>query len=112
MFNIICLRTDEIARRNVASAHDAVALAEQLTAETGLIHQPRRAKENAENWRERETKRFRDKTYTQVPWTGRWRDNYPDHFVHVSKKELGKVAFTEDEEKGLLNRKTRMRPGR
>lgn len=70
-------------------------------------------------WRHREQRKFENGHYQYVPW---FRDNFwsdpraiaihQNHFPHPSKKEPGMLAFTESEEQGMDNRKTRIKPGR
>lgn len=62
------------------------------------------------NWRFREKCRFSTGEYTPLPWT----DLEPivDHFAHVSTEDGTKIAFTEDDTKGQVDRQTRMKPGR
>jgi hypothetical protein len=66
----------------------------------------------AANWQAREEARFASGEYQPVPWAmAMWRA-HPTHYVHVSKKDLGKIAFTETSEKGAADRQTVMSPGR
>lgn len=62
-------------------------------------------------WRKREETRMTDGTYPPMPEA--W-DLAPiaDHFLHLSKDDPKKVAFTESPEKGVLDRQTKMLPGR
>lgn len=68
------------------------------------------------NWRERERNRFRDGTYKEPPWDDYVLDilcnRYPEHFVHMSTKRPGHVAYTESPEKGEQDRQTPILPGR
>ncbi len=61
-------------------------------------------------WRNREQHRFDIGHYQHVPW--RADDRYPDHFAHMSTERDGLVAYTENDEKGIADRQTRVRPGR
>lgn len=68
-------------------------------------------------WRRREALRFEDGTYRKVPWPSDilWRleEQYPDHFLHLSLKDPGKVSFTESADKGAIDRQSApMAPGR
>jgi hypothetical protein len=60
-------------------------------------------------WRQREQRRFEDGTYVEVPWTTHI---YPDHYVHLSVKAPGLIAYTASEEKGRDDKQTQMRPGK
>lgn len=64
------------------------------------------------DWRAREAARFDDGTYSPVPWASEGWAPIAGHFVHLSKDQLGKVAFTEDDAKGAADRQTVMAPGR
>jgi hypothetical protein len=61
-------------------------------------------------WRGRERGRFNDGTYAHVPWQSQ--DEQPDHYAHVSIVDPGYVAYTKDDEHGISDRQTRVRPGR
>lgn len=63
-----------------------------------------------ERWRCREARRFESGTYTRIPWSDI--DSQPDHFAHLSLKTPGLVAYTENDEKGALDRQTAVRPGK
>lgn len=68
-------------------------------------------------WRERERARFKDGTYCKPPfplWVLEELEyNNPDHFLHISVKDPTKVSFTENEEKGAIDRQSApMLPGR
>jgi hypothetical protein len=60
-------------------------------------------------WRQREQNRFYDGTYVEVPWNT---DLYRDHYVHLSVKAPGLIAYTASEEKGRDDKQTQMRPGK
>lgn len=90
----------------------ASAYAKKLSTEMGCKVEPRRfAKTDNSEWREREKKRLDDGTYLPMP--DGW-DLIPieDHFLHLSKENPSQVAFTESAEKGILDRQTKMNPGR
>jgi hypothetical protein len=128
MFTVICLETGSAALDcngqplEYETGELAAAIAFDLTRTTGKKHQPRRKKNTSSDWRERERKRFADGTYVAAPWVNEYwhglnadglrHDAVQDHFVHVSTEEPGKIAFTENAEKGEADRQTRMRPGR
>lgn len=118
MFNILNLETKSFYEiggtvQIYSSGADAARIARELTESTGVKHQPRLIASTVD-WRERERQRFLDGTYIPVPWSNH-AGGYPaipDHFVHMSVEEPGKISFTEDSDKGAADRQTRMRPGR
>jgi hypothetical protein len=72
------------------------------------------------NWRVREECRMADGTYKLVPWH---REEWwaplvapggalAEHYTHASTEDGAQVAFTENEQKGMRDRQTRMKPGR
>ena len=68
-------------------------------------------------WRERERNRFAERIYKPVPWENKsWWINceyYDLHHAHVSIDEgKGLLAFTQDEDKGVNDRQTIMKPRR
>src|ERR1035437_2679654 len=68
-------------------------------------------------WRERERARFHDGEYCPVPWSNRTRTLDGDdpralHFPHLSIDHPGLIAYTIDAEHGVLDRQTRIKPGR
>lgn len=63
------------------------------------------------SWRYREQDRFNN-SYLMVIWRGPLLHAIPDHYAHVSLDDAGKIAFTENPEKGMLDRQTRMLPGK
>lgn len=73
-----------------------------------------------DEWRERERKRFADRVYEPVPWEEKqWWKNckyYDLHHAHVSTKTMNQVAgllaYTQDEDKGVNDRQTVMKPRR
>lgn len=72
-----------------------------------------------DQWKLREQRKFDMGTYQYVPWYNEsWWQTFDamriwgNHYVHISKKEPGMVAFTESTEKGMENIRTRMKPGR
>lgn len=66
---------------------------------------PRKIK-SITTWQEREARRLIDGTYKPVPlaeYNGLWRRvvaENPEHFVHCSRKQIGKLAYTESPKKG------------
>src|SRR5690242_14380973 len=64
-------------------------------------------------WKAREAGRFQEGYYKPVPWAKEpWANAYPDHFVHISRKDPALVAFTPSAERGELNQQISMKPGR
>jgi hypothetical protein len=70
-------------------------------------------------WRDREQAKFNNGTYTPLPWANDtwWRMSdaqkiRKDQFPHVSKTEPGMVAYIANDEKGMDNIHTRVKPGR
>jgi hypothetical protein len=72
--------------------------------------------EAGRKWRERERRRFETKQYKAVAWaTEPWflGSKYADlHYIHLSEHEGGMVAYTKDEDAGMGDRQTRVRPGK
>ncbi|SEK02187.1 hypothetical protein SAMN05518849_12831 [Sphingobium sp. AP50] len=66
------------------------------------------------DWQTREQLRFADATYTPTPWHEEpwYRARHEEHFCHISTKQAGKIAFTENAAKGALDRQLIMSPGR
>jgi hypothetical protein len=67
-----------------------------------------------DDWREREAERFRNGTYEPVPWADAdWYQPFAlEHFVHLSLKQPGKIAYTETAAKGEQDRQTIIGAGR
>src|ERR1700685_2661684 len=66
-------------------------------------------------WQRREEMRFTEGSYVHVPWGPISRYSEPEMFrryPHLSVKHPGLIAYTKDEEHGLLDRQTAVRPGR
>jgi hypothetical protein len=70
--------------------------------------------EELATWRDRERYRFQTGIYTRVPWhEHEYRfDLRFTHYAHLSIDCPGLIAYTADEEKGIHDRQTRIRPGR
>ena len=97
------LRSGE-APMSFASYKIALAFAVDLSATGQPGYGPRKVRFTA-TWQEREAKRLLDGTYKPVPLSdfASWCDVVdanPEHFVHMSRKQPGKVAYTENAQKG------------
>lgn len=73
--------------------------------------------EGLNTWKEREAKRLVDGTYTKLPWADEdWykANNHcvSFHFAHVSQTNTSNIAYTENNDKGALDRQTQTKPGR
>jgi hypothetical protein len=66
------------------------------------------------DWRTREQMRFSNGLHTPAPWHNEpwYQAKHNELFCHISKKQPGSVAFTENAAKGAADRQTPMRPGR
>ena len=118
MFNVISLDTNELIKAENGNAlsfdngNSASLVAIALTEQTGKKHQVRRAK-STNDWREREAIKFTNGEY-EIP---EWMTIYSyvpfnqEHFVHVSKRDPSKIAFTQDADKGERDIQTIMRVG-
>jgi hypothetical protein len=123
MFQIVCVEgagnvVPFIENGEIVTFPDgkaAQAACQILSAQHGKKFQPRRANLD-KNWRKREALRFADGTYKKVPWADeKWfveSKVAQDHFLHLSKRHPGKVAFTEDETKGGSDLQSPLRAGR
>lgn len=74
----------------------------------------RETEDEAIAWRDRERARFDDGTYQPVPWAHIY---YPpetvkDHFPHLSRKQLGMMAYTPSPEHGVQDRQIIVKPGK
>ena len=67
-----------------------------------------------EDWREREKMRFENGTYKPVPWSDEewYQPVANEHFCYLSLKEPGKIAYTENAQKGEADRQTIIGAGR
>lgn len=70
------------------------------------------------DWRKREQNRFRDGTYTRLPWQmetwwtiSTMKGPFFDHSMHVALDDPTMVAFNKSEEDGERDKQTRMKPG-
>lgn len=78
--------------------------------------------EQAKEWKRREQARIDDGTYVLPPWSSyAWYYldgdygkgyRYPDHYAHISIDRLAMIAFTENDQKGVRDRQTRVSPGK
>ncbi|MHC2552425.1 hypothetical protein [Bradyrhizobium elkanii] len=89
---------------------EAAKMAKQLSDQRGYKVQPRRSHQ-APDWRERQAKRLADGSITALP--AAW--DLPaitDHFAHLANSDNTKIAFTESEDLGIIDRVTIVTPGR
>jgi hypothetical protein len=112
MFDIIESTSGKIVESGFSNGQDAAQRARDLSRATGTSHRVKKADAppttGDPQWRQRERLRFERGEYVCVPWHyAAWHLNreesafkYPDHFVHVSTQNPGKVTYTESEEKG------------
>jgi hypothetical protein len=89
---------------------DAAKAAKQLTDQLGYKVQPRRMAQ-APDWRGRQQERLASGQLKALPEA--W-DLQPitDHFAHLSARDPSKIAYTESEELGTIDRVTITTPGR
>ena len=70
--------------------------------------------DESEAWENREHDRFRAGSYVHVPW--RYSASYHPvvkrHYAHLSVKYPGLIAFTRNDEHGIADRQTAMKPGK
>lgn len=68
------------------------------------------------HWRDREYARFQQLEYAKVPWSDEyWAYNIQtehSHYVHMSVKHPGLVAYTPNDEFGVTDRQLRVKPGK
>ena len=62
------------------------------------------------SWQTRERARLQSGEYFPVPWSDY--DEHPNHYAHLSLKSPGLVAYTKNDEHGLQDRQTAIKPGR
>jgi len=76
------------------------------------------SREEIEAWHVREGTRLRDRTYTPLPgtWTASsWfygASSTDFHFAHVSVSDDAYIAYTENDQKGVADIQTKVKPGR
>lgn len=89
---------------------EAAKMAKVLTDKFGFKVQPRRVHQ-APDWRARQAKRLASGELSALP--AEW-DLLPieDHFAHLAKSDETKIAFTESDELGAIDRVTVVSPGR
>ena len=89
---------------------DAAKAAKALTDQLGYKVQPRRMAQ-APDWRARQQERLASGQLKSLP--AAW-DLQPikDHFAHLSARDISKIAYTESEELGTIDRVTVTTPGR
>jgi hypothetical protein len=89
---------------------EAAKHAKTLTDTLGYKVQPRRMSQ-APDWRARQADRLANGTLKPLP--AKW-DLPPvdDHFAHLDTKDISKIAFTEGDELGKIDRVTILTPGR
>ena len=119
MFIIVNLETKEPAldengaRLVFVDGGQANVAAKSLSIELGAKYIPQRLAND--DWKKREILRFENGEYIRPDWSiSRCFLDYgfsiPDnHFLHVSKKDPSKIAFTQNEEKGAADIQTTMR---
>lgn len=111
----------------VATARNNSARAGNMTVRYKLARVENKAEEKSQEsgaesaptlpaWRRRELRRFAFGPYTPTPWAGaQWYLDSPLsrlHYCHISTQNPGKVAYTENDDKGAADRQTRIRAGR
>jgi hypothetical protein len=121
-FQILNLATDQFVKSESGEflffedGATAFSFAQLETTKTGIKHQPRRVIKNDDSWKMRETARFDSGHYIAPQWliaklNGGW-FNIPENlFVHVSKLDPAKIAFTQNIEKGVADIQTQIRVG-
>ncbi|MEY9247619.1 hypothetical protein [Bradyrhizobium elkanii] len=89
---------------------EAAKAAKTLTEERGYKVQPRRMAQ-APDWRGRQQERLASGALKALPEA--W-DLEPikDHFAHLCPRDPSKIAFTESDEHGTIDRTTSLNPGR
>lgn len=120
-FQIINLNTQEFIKNDFTglplmfeSGEIAARLARDITDRTGVKHQPRRIVDSSQEWHTRERARFESGHYVSPHWIEKYSDivTIPESlFVHVSRLDPAKIAFTQTNEKGVLDIQTQMRVG-
>lgn len=121
-FHVIALDTKEPVRRLFdnepiiyTTGDEAAGAADMYSATLGKKHKPQRIKGDPNAWKKREADRFLEGQYTKLPWhKERWfagSIGETEHFAHVSKEKPGMIAFTENDEKGEADIRTRIKAG-
>ncbi|WFU52228.1 hypothetical protein QA639_21205 [Bradyrhizobium pachyrhizi] len=89
---------------------EAAKFAKTLTEQRGYKVQPRRMAQ-APDWRARQQERLASGALKALP--AAW-DLEPikDHFAHLCPRDSSKIAFTEGDEHGTIDRTTSLNPGR
>jgi hypothetical protein len=120
MFQILNLQTNEFvfdSENRLAqfeSGQIAAEFARELTEKTAIKHQPRRMIDQSANWIQREQARIDSGFYTVPTWIDKFKDQVtipPNLFVHVSKLDSSKIAFTQTPEKGSADIQTQIKVG-
>ena len=89
---------------------DAAKAAKALTDQLGYKVQPRRMAQ-APDWRARQQERLASGQLKSLP--AAWHlQPIKDHFAHLSARDISKIAYTESEELGTIDRVTVTTPGR
>ncbi len=98
------------------TAHDAQAYAAYLSQVFQGKYQPRRIKEDDDDWKAKEVERFRTGHYTKLPWHDEaWVAKNKDcefHYPHVSRQDQTKIAYVPDAENGERDVKTVVKPSK
>jgi hypothetical protein len=100
----IALPGDAHQKKNAIEAEGSIA--DPITVRFYADEQER------SDWRRREERKFSSGEYIRVPWADIEAYNLRDHFVHLSRKTPGMIAYTANEEHGVRDRQTTIRPGR
>ena len=102
-----------------ATGQEAQAMAKQIAMDdpSGTKWRVKRVLDT--QWKSREQAKFDRGVYLYLPWSSShwWNDERSRqvhylHYAHVSRKEPGMVAYTESVDKGMDNKRTRIKPGR
>ncbi len=115
-FYLVIIRDKKVERLGnytFGNGKAAGEFAQRLSRELGTKVQPRRiaADVDSDTWRDRERERMGNGEYIAMP--AEWDlEAIKDHFLHPSKDDPTKLAFIESPEKGVLDRQTRVTPGR
>ena len=103
-------------RKTYADPGMAKEAARAVANATGYVHKIGKVTETANtSWHAREVKRFALGVYELPKWDREDLDllnRYPFHFTHLSEKRDGRLAFTENDDKGNADSQTPMLVGR